>query len=36
MYTENNPELAKRETGERGNKTEGFFSVTKAWMERVH
>jgi hypothetical protein len=29
MYTENNPELAKKETSERGNKIEGFFSVTK-------
>lgn len=28
-YAENNPELAKKETGERSNKTEGFFSVTK-------
>lgn len=29
IYTENNPELAKKETSERSNKTEGFFSVTK-------
>lgn len=29
IYAENNPELAKKETGERSNKTEGFFSVTK-------
>ncbi len=28
-YTENNPELAKKETSERSNKTEGFYSVTK-------
>lgn len=29
LYAKNNPELAKKETGERSNKTEGFFSVTK-------
>lgn len=28
-FIENNPELAKKEIGERSNKTEGFFSVTK-------
>jgi hypothetical protein len=28
-YIDENPELAKKETGERSNKTEGFFSVTK-------
>ncbi len=28
-YIDEHPELAKKETGERSNKTEGFFSVTK-------
>jgi len=28
-YTEKNPEEARKETSERSNKTEGFFSVTK-------
>jgi hypothetical protein len=29
IYAKNNPKLTKKETGERSNKTEGFFSVTK-------